>query len=421
MFMNTVRPLTSSRRPQFVFVVCNAVLAASLAASAVFAAAASARAQETKEKSPAAAKPAAEKSLAEKPAEAKWRYSPESFAPFWAGRRVTGESVLFIKDEATGESRGTVFYPIENIEAIRSSAGDFTYEQGRDYVWKKGSREIVLPKGSRIVARTPQDLRRPPKSQKYQLTHRDGNGEIFFGGRLEYHEMQTAVTYTHEPDQWQGPVAKFDAVALPRTVAALKAKQPLSMVLLGDSISTGCNASGWADGAPFQPPYQDLLQLHLEARFQTKVELTNLSVGGTDTAWGLAQVEKVVAVKPQLVLLAFGMNDSAGRSAADYQANIAKIMAAIRAARPECEFILIAPMLGNRDWIRLKHELFPEYRDSLAKLREPGVALADLTAVWDELLKVKKDWDLTGNGVNHPNDFGHRLYAQVLAALLVGE
>ena len=27
--------------------------------------------------------------------------------------------------------------------------------------------------------------------------------------------------------------------------------------------------------------------------------------------------------------------------------------------------------------------------------------------------------DLTGNGVNHPSDFGHRLYAQVILALLV--
>ena len=25
----------------------------------------------------------------------------------------------------------------------------------------------------------------------------------------------------------------------------------------------------------------------------------------------------------------------------------------------------------------------------------------------------------TGNGVNHPNDFGHRVYAQVLSALLI--
>ncbi|MCA9060384.1 MAG: hypothetical protein KDA85_17865, partial [Planctomycetaceae bacterium] len=29
------------------------------------------------------------------------------------------------------------------------------------------------------------------------------------------------------------------------------------------------------------------------------------------------------------------------------------------------------------------------------------------------------DSDLTGNGVNHPNDFGHRVYAQVLASLLL--
>ncbi len=76
-------------------------------------------------------------------------------------------------------------------------------------------------------------------------------------------------------------------------------------------------------------------------------------------------------------------------------------------------------MLGNKDWVRLKQELFPQYRDALAELTGPGVALADLTSVWTELLKFKQDWDLTGNGVNHPNDFGHRVYAQVITALLI--
>jgi hypothetical protein len=28
-------------------------------------------------------------------------------------------------------------------------------------------------------------------------------------------------------------------------------------------------------------------------------------------------------------------------------------------------------------------------------------------------------YDVTGNGLNHPNDFGHRLYAQVVLAQLV--
>ena len=42
-----------------------------------------------------------------------------------------------------------------------------------------------------------------------------------------------------------------------------------------------------------------------------------------------------------------------------------------------------------------------------------------MTAVWADLLARKSWHDLTGNGVNHPNDFGHRLYAQVILALLV--
>ena len=37
----------------------------------------------------------------------------------------------------------------------------------------------------------------------------------------------------------------------------------------------------------------------------------------------------------------------------------------------------------------------------------------------EALLKRKRFYDLTGNGVNHPNDFGHCVYAQSLLALLV--
>ena len=36
---------------------------------------------------------------------------------------------------------------------------------------------------------------------------------------------------------------------------------------------------------------------------------------------------------------------------------------------------------------------------------------------WRKLLERKDFYDLTGNGVNHPNDYGHRVYATVLAAL----
>ena len=365
--------------------------------------------------------------FADEPGATAWRYAPELLRPFWRGDTVEGESVLFIKDEATGEAKASVLFPIDQVLAVRNSAGDVTYEEGRDYSWKPGSREIVLPAGSRIASRTPPEMRRPANSQKYQLTHRDGNGEIFFGALLEYHEMQTCITYRHAGDLWKAAVPQFDERALPRTIGKLRNRQPLSIVLMGDSISAGCNASGWAEAAPFQPPYPGLLPRHLAAHYETQlvphggetVELENLSMGGTDTAWGLTMIDKIVAARPDLVILAFGMNDSAGRPAAEYQANTEAMIAKIRESLPEAEFILVASMLGNRDWTRLRHELFPEYRDALANLRGPGVALADMTSVWTGFLELKQDWDQSGNGVNHPNDFGHRVYAQVLSALLI--
>ena len=46
-----------------------------------------------------------------------------------------------------------------------------------------------------------------------------------------------------------------------------------------------------------------------------------------------------------------------------------------------------------------------------------GIAPADLTSHWTEMLK--RDSDLTGSGVNHPSDFGHRVYASAILALLI--
>jgi lysophospholipase L1-like esterase len=159
--------------------------------------------------------------------------------------------------------------------------------------------------------------------------------------------------------------------------------------------------------------------MNLKAVYGGKITLANHAVGGTDTAWGRNNVDKLLPAKPDLVLLAFGMNDAAGRPAAEYQANIRGMLDVVRKTQPNAEFVLIAPMRGNADWAALRQELFPQYRDALAQLCGPGIVLADMTSVWTELLKRKKDCDLTGNGVNHPNDFGHRVYAQVLSALLI--
>ena len=40
-------------------------------------------------------------------------------------------------------------------------------------------------------------------------------------------------------------------------------------------------------------------------------------------------------------------------------------------------------------------------------------------SIWQRLLTRKRHVDVTGNGVNHPNDYGHRVYAQAILALLL--
>ncbi|QEF98118.1 Arylesterase precursor [Stieleria maiorica] len=350
---------------------------------------------------------------------ATWQYSADQLRPFWLSDVVEQEPVLFVRDPESGEARGTLLFPIDEILTMRSSSGDITYQQGVDYQFTPGSRPIVIPAGSRVVTTPPSDLRRPANSQKHRLTHRDGNGEILFGANLEYHRMQTHVTYKKADASWPPSIPAFNPDSLPRTLEKLRRQKPLSIVLLGDSISTGCNASLWGGGAPFQPAYQDLLVEHLRRHYQTEVTLTNLSVGGQSTPWGISMIDQVTPHDPDLVILAFGMNDSAGRSAEEFGQNTAQMVRQTRDTCPEAEFILIAPMTGNRDWVRLNHDVLPKYRDQLASLCGPGIALADMTSVWIEMMKRKKDADLTGNGVNHPNDFGHQVYAQVLSALLI--
>ena len=96
-----------------------------------------------------------------------WKYEPRLMRPFWEGDTVEGETVLFIKDLENRQAKASLLFPVTKILSVRNSADDVIYEEGRDYTWKSGSREIVLPAGSRIVSRTPDELRRPAGSQKY--------------------------------------------------------------------------------------------------------------------------------------------------------------------------------------------------------------------------------------------------------------
>jgi lysophospholipase L1-like esterase len=151
----------------------------------------------------------------------------------------------------------------------------------------------------------------------------------------------------------------------------------------------------------------------------SNVTHVNRAVAGWSVANGVADLDALLESQPDLVLVAYGMNDVGRRDPAWYREQTASIVARIREKLPESEVILVATMLGNDEWIHTPREMFNRYRDELKSLIAPGVALVDMTAVWEEQLQAKEMFDLTGNGLNHPNDFGHRLYAQGVLELIL--
>ena len=340
-------------------------------------------------------------------------------APFWQSDTMHGESLFFLEPEAGAPATAPVlFTPIKVLSLIHPPTGT-TYEVNRDYLIDTENKRITLTKNSRIPFTTRKDFE-PPLGASGQL-YKDETRDIFFGAGPYFHNLQVEISYTHAPGAWatmKGPHPEATA-HLPRTAAILKSGKPLALCLLGDSISTGLDASSTSDTAPHAPGYGTLVAHGLEEIFGSPVTFTNFSVSGMAAPWGAEQAPAVAAKKPDLVLIAFGMNDASSRRAPDvFRADIETIMEGIRGAHPDTEFLLVATMRGNPEWKHTVPELYPQYRDALLTLEKPGVAVADLTAFWTTLLAHKEFVDITGNGVNHPNDFGHRVYAQVILARL---
>jgi lysophospholipase L1-like esterase len=324
--------------------------------------------------------------------------------PFWCSQAMDNEPVLFIQEEGKQLATGKLlFIPSEKFRITHPDLV-MQYEEGRDYTWKPGTNIIELTFTSRIPFKTAAQMLPPAGSPNMFATVLHSEGHFF-------HDLQVQVSYWHKTDAWTQP-AKPQPEQLTRVLAKLRAKQPIKLVALGDSITQGFNASGFKPSLapPYQPCYPQLVANTLQKRFGTTVTLLNLGVAGTEPGWGIQMVPKVTEQKPDLVLLAFGMNDGGG-----FEEKMHKLCDDVIAANPGADIVLIASMTGNPRFFGT--DGFVWKAKTLGQMVTKNVALADVTTPWIEILENKHFSDLSGNNVNHPNDFGHRLYAHVILEL----
>ena len=138
-----------------------------------------------------------------------------------------GETVLFVKYRSDESPKAPLLF-VADPDSVRVQfvgRSDSTRKARTSCGTPAAGRSRCL-QGSRIVFKSPADLRRPAGSQPYALTHRDGQGEILFGGGHEYQDMQTVVTYTHE-EKWPGATPMLAREQLPRTLQRLAEKKTL--------------------------------------------------------------------------------------------------------------------------------------------------------------------------------------------------
>lgn len=326
---------------------------------------------------------------------------------FWQSDVMSDESLMMIAPAIGGPPQAPLLWPATEIISVRDSTLNVALERDRDWTYDAGVLRLTL--GSRAASVS--------------------EAELWFGGepRFEenhwFHTAQIVVTYRHEPGLWSGPLP---SAGLDRLRAKLLPGLPIKLAVLGDSISVGYSASGhgtsnFAPAAPYLMPWPSVVSCRLQARYGVSVELNNASVAGTTSAWGKQVVHDYVSVtQPDVVVIAFGMNDAAYEvSPGSFGANIQRMIDDVRALRADTDIILIAPMLANPDWpCAGDQRLYVPVLSEIAA--RTGAVLIDMTTTHELLLARKRYVDMTGNGWNHPNDFLSRWYGYLVSAAIDG-
>ena len=343
------------------------------------------------------------------------KYTLEAYMqPVWQGDIVYNETLMFIEDADGNIPPAPLLYTPAEVLSVRSFDLATEYTPDVDYIVENGC--IVLTENSRIYHWRYLDYY-PTAAIPGRTFEKTGGGFIAFGEGDTFFKTQVAVTYKHA-GRWSGPVPGNNGTRLQKTLQKLKNGEALTIVYYGDSITTGANSSNAQ--APYAPIWTQLVTKTLAAEYiNPNINEVNTAVGGTNAEWGAKNAKTLVAAyRPDLVVIAFGMND-ARTSNAKYAYNIGRIICAARKVNKDAEFILVSPMQPNKE-VKGFYGNQKQFECVLKQFEcfDSGIAVAPVWSMHTTILESKRYYDMTGNNVNHPNDFLARVYAQTVAALL---
>lgn len=334
---------------------------------------------------------------------------------------VRGESCMF-----AGTRVANLLFPARKILRVVQPQQNRVYEEGVDYTWTPGGTQIALTENTSIPFLTKEAL--SPSKEKAILFPNPGNNAIPGGpddSLLIFDNADFFARHQVEVD-YEAEVMDFPEVLtsqldkLPRIRKKLAAGEAVEVVHLGDSISDGFNASGFVGVPPYRPTWSQQFVDHLREKYGSPVQYRNFAINGSCCLKAIDMRELWMNRNTDLLIIAYGMNDLGLGNKVFLDAHRLLIGLA-RLINPDVEIILVATMAANPIWNAVNPQRLQEQHDGIMKLAsEYGdeVAVANVYDLWQECVRRKGYYSLTGNGVNHPNDFGHKLYMGVLEKIL---
>ena len=370
--------------------------------------------------------------------------------PIWEGDTVYHETALFTPDKDTVK----LLYPVDSVVSLRSYDLTVNYIEGYDYEITADGMIKRLEDGripvwaNSLVSNTDTGWKRT--DGKY----------VVLTGDTAYPSFAISVTYKHTKTFDDGytpaaPTSQYEKIN--DVMTKLEKGEDVNIVIYGDSISCGWSSSGLnpdikiyddtnTEGnfksyninvAPYAPTWIQMFETELKNRYpEANINIKNLSLGGVSSPWAAQNIEKRLAlwkdkngkqVTPDLMLIGFGVNDSAGNvSVQNFKTNIQNIISTARrvSGNSDMEALMYSPMYPNQDAVLWKAITLLGYEKVMEEIADAdeNAGLLKLSSIYDEIVKCKAPEDYLNTNLNHGNDFTARIYyTSIMAAMTKDE
>jgi hypothetical protein len=370
----------------------------------------------------------------------------DQLTPIWVGGIAYDESVMFLGTNDVVP----LLYNATEIISVTSYDKSKTFKVGADYQLVDG--KLVMPEGSEMTY--------VPEEEYWSdgwygmLTLRDGvEAHTLSGPGDTMTRYQVLVTYRHNDVL---PVSIPDcSEQLTSVINKLENGEDVTFFFYGDSITEGWESSLRCKLEPKVPSWSALFTQYVAHRYGYKVKYVATTAEGTfnypieqdcygdrgtiyyiNTAISGWTVEKSYEkyethVKPytdeygcDLFFYAHGMNN-ASTDMGDFSIGVKKVINTLHEIIPDAKFVIVSSMLPNNEDTRGMRNVPKQesvLKDVVCELERSGIpaVLSPVQSVHKHICEVKRYRDHSGNNNNHPNDYTHRVYAQIALQTVFG-